>query len=246
MSLDTIARVRRAFVEEGLATALHRRPDRTPRLRKLDGRAEAHLVALACSTPPAGAAHWTMQLLTERFVPPQAGQPPGPPQADGAPNLKANVLKPWLIKHWCIPPRHSAAFVEPMEDILDVYERPYDERFPVVGMDETSTQLIGETRPPQAGPLPRASRRGSITSTNPPQADGVVRLRRMWVEPLAGRRHVQVTARRTKTDWAHFIRDLVDVHSPAAERVVLVLDNLNTHVGSALYETFPAAEARPA
>ncbi len=68
VSLDTIARVRRAFVEQGLDPALHRRPDRTPRLRKLDGRAEAHLIALACSTPPAGAAHWTMQLLTERFV----------------------------------------------------------------------------------------------------------------------------------------------------------------------------------
>lgn len=68
VSLDTIARVRRAFVEAGVEAALHRRPDRTPRLRKLDGRAEAHLIALACSTPPAGATRWTMQLLTERFV----------------------------------------------------------------------------------------------------------------------------------------------------------------------------------
>jgi hypothetical protein len=68
VSLDTIARVRRASVEEGLDAALHRRPSRTPRLRKLDGRAEAHLIALACSTPPDGAARWTLQLLTERFV----------------------------------------------------------------------------------------------------------------------------------------------------------------------------------
>jgi hypothetical protein len=68
VSLDTISRVRRAFVEAGLDTALHRRPDGTPRLRKLDGRAEAHLIALACSTPPNGADRWTLQLLTERFV----------------------------------------------------------------------------------------------------------------------------------------------------------------------------------
>lgn len=68
VSLDTIARVRRAFVEEGLAVALHRRPARTPRRRTLDGRAEAHLVALACSTPPNGARRWTLQLLTDRFV----------------------------------------------------------------------------------------------------------------------------------------------------------------------------------
>lgn len=67
VSLDTIARVRRAFVEQGLAAALHRRPDQTPRPRKLDGRAEAHLIALACSTPPTGAARWTLELLTERF-----------------------------------------------------------------------------------------------------------------------------------------------------------------------------------
>jgi hypothetical protein len=68
VSLDTIARVRRAFVEEGLDAALRRRPSQTPRLRKLDGRAEAHLIALACSPPPDGAARWTLQLLTERFV----------------------------------------------------------------------------------------------------------------------------------------------------------------------------------
>ena len=68
VSLDTIARVRRAFVDEGLAAALHRRPNRTPRLCKLDGRAEAHLMALACSTPPNGAGRWSLQLLTERFV----------------------------------------------------------------------------------------------------------------------------------------------------------------------------------
>ena len=125
-----------------------------------------------------------------------------------------------------------------MEDVLDVYERPYDPRFPVVGMDETSTQLIAESRLP----VPAAP-------GHPARVDyeyerrGVANLF-LWVEPLAGRRHVDVTARRTKTDWAHFIRDLVDDHYPEAERVVLVLDNLNTHVGAALYETFPAAEAR--
>ena len=125
-----------------------------------------------------------------------------------------------------------------MEDVLAVYERPYDPRRPVVGMDETSKQRVAETR------LPRPA-----TPGHPLRVDyeyerrGVANLF-LWVEPLAGRRHVAVTARRTKADWAAFIRDLLDVHYPDAERVVLVLDNLNTHVGSALYETFPAAEAR--
>ena len=143
-----------------------------------------------------------------------------------------------MNKQWCIPPNHSAAFVEPMEDVLDVYERPFDPRFPVVGMDETSTQLIAETRIPVAA-APGYPARVDYEY----ERRGVANLF-VWVEPLAGRRHVTVTERRTKTDRARFIRDLVDVHDPTAERVVLVLDNLNTHVGSALYETFPAAEAR--
>ena len=125
-----------------------------------------------------------------------------------------------------------------MEDVLDVYERPSDPRFPVVGMDETSTQLIAETRIPVPA-APGVPARVDYEY----ERRGVANLF-LWVEPLAGRRHVQVTARRTKVDWAQFIRDLVDVHYPTAERVVLVLDNLNIHVGSALYDAFPAAEAR--
>ena len=125
-----------------------------------------------------------------------------------------------------------------LEDVLDVYERPYNPRRPQVGMDELHIQLVGETR----APLPAApGRRARIDYEY--VRNGTANLF-LWVEPLAGRRHVQVTERRTKTDWACFIRDLVDVHYPAAEQIVLVLDNLNTHVAAALYETFPAVEAR--
>jgi hypothetical protein len=125
-----------------------------------------------------------------------------------------------------------------MEDVLDVYHRPYDPRRPQVCMDETSKQLVGETRTP----LP--ARPGRPVCIDYEYVRHGVRNLFLWVEPLAGRRHVQVTERRTKQDWAHFIRALVDVHYPDAERVVLVLDNLNTHVAGALYETFPPAEAR--
>ena len=125
-----------------------------------------------------------------------------------------------------------------MEDVLDVYERPHDPRFPQVCLDERHVQLIGETRTPLAAAPGRPARVDYEYVRN-----GTAN-RFLWVEPLAGRRHVQVTARRTKQDWAHCIRDLVDIHYPAAERIVLVVDNLNTHVAAALYETFPAAEAR--
>jgi hypothetical protein len=124
-----------------------------------------------------------------------------------------------------------------MEDVLDVYERPYDPRFPQVCLDELHVQLIGETRTP----LPAAPGRPARVDYEYVR-NGTANLF-LWVEPLAGRRHVRVTDRRTKQDWAHCLRDLVDRY-PDAERIVLVMDNLNTHVAAALYETFPAAEAR--
>ena len=125
-----------------------------------------------------------------------------------------------------------------MEDVLEVYERPYDPCRPQVCLDELHVQLVGETRTP----LPAAPGRPARVDYEYVR-NGVANLF-LWVEPLAGRRHVHVTARRTKQDWARAIRDLVDVHYPAAERIMLVMDNLNTHVAAALYETFPAAEAR--
>jgi transposase len=125
-----------------------------------------------------------------------------------------------------------------MEDVLAVYERPYDARFPQVCMDETSKQLVGETRTP----LPAAP--GQPARIDYEYERHGVRNLFLFVEPLRGWRQVAVTERRTKRDWALAIRELVDRHYPDAERIVLVLDNLNTHVGAALYETFPPAEAR--
>ena len=125
-----------------------------------------------------------------------------------------------------------------MEDVLAVYHRPYDARFPQVCMDETSKQLVGETRTP----LPAVP--GRPARIDYEYVRNGVRNLFLFVEPLRGWRHVAVTERRTKRDWALAIQELADVHYPAAERIVLVLDNLNTHVGSALYETFPPAEAR--
>ena len=124
-----------------------------------------------------------------------------------------------------------------MEDILDVYERPYTPHVPVVCMDETSKQLIGESRAPV--PMqPGQSQRYDYEYVR----HGVANLF-MFVEPLRGWRHVEVTERRTAQDWAKTMRWLLDEVYPTAERVVVVLDNLNTHVGGALYETFPPQEA---
>ena len=125
-----------------------------------------------------------------------------------------------------------------MEDVLEVYTRPYDPLRPQVCMDELSKQLVGETRTP----IPAAP-------GQPERCDyeyvrnGVGNLF-LFFEPLAGRREVKVTERRTMVDWAEAVRELVDVHYPEAEVIVLVMDNLNTHSIGSLYEAFPPAEAR--
>jgi hypothetical protein len=125
-----------------------------------------------------------------------------------------------------------------MEDVLAVYTRPDDARFPLVCFDELPKTLHAHARDPHLA-----------TSRHPQREDyeyvrhGTANLF-LWYEPLRSRRHVEVTARRTREDWAHAIKDLVDAHYPDAERIVLVLDNLNTHTPASLYQAFPAAEAK--
>jgi hypothetical protein len=143
-----------------------------------------------------------------------------------------------LHRQWVIPPDHNAEFVAAMEDVLEVYHRPYDPKRPVVCFDETSKQLIKETRLP----IPAAPGRPA-TSDYEYERNGTANLFMMF-EPLAGRRHVKVTERRTAVDYASAVRDLVDVHYPDAVAVVLVQDNLNTHKPASLYEAFPPEEAR--
>jgi DDE superfamily endonuclease len=125
-----------------------------------------------------------------------------------------------------------------MEDVLEVYTRPYDPRRPQVCLDETSRQLLGEVNPPHPLAPGRPARQDYEY-----QRRGVCNLF-LVCEPLAGWRHVTVSDRRTRIDWAHCIKDLIDVHYPDAERIVLVQDNLNTHTPASLYQAFPPAEAR--
>jgi hypothetical protein len=125
-----------------------------------------------------------------------------------------------------------------MEDVLDVYTRPYDPQRPNVCLDETSRQLLADVIPPQP-----------MAPGVPAHEDyeyerrGVVNLF-MVCEPLRGWREVMVSDRRTRIDWAQCIKELVDVHYPDAEKIVLVQDNLNTHTPASLYEAFPPAEAK--
>lgn len=131
-----------------------------------------------------------------------------------------------------------------MEDVLEVYTRPYDPRFPQVCMDESSKQLLAEVQEPLPQRPATPEHHGTVRREDYEYAREGTATLFLACEPLRGWRHVAVTARRTAVDWAHFIRELVDVHYPGAERLVLVLDNLNTHGPASLYEAFAPAEAR--
>lgn len=124
-----------------------------------------------------------------------------------------------------------------MEDVLEVYHRPYDARYPVVCMDESSKQRIGEV----CEPIPAAPGHPLLRDDEYVR-NGVAEIF-MEVEPLGGCRHVAVTERRTRIDWACQIRDMLQVRYPDAEKVVLVMDNLNTHSTASLYEAFAPEEA---
>ena len=139
---------------------------------------------------------------------------------------------------WCIPPEQDAAFVCRMEQVLEVYRRPYDPRRPVVCMDEQPKQLIAEARQP----LPAAPGRPARVDYEYVR-EGTCTVW-MFVEPLAGWRDVRVTGTKTAVDWAHQVRRLVDDPRYAgAERIALVCDNLVTHDPASLYKAFGPAEA---
>jgi hypothetical protein len=153
-------------------------------------------------------------------------------------NAKKNKIKPWLKQQWVIPPQANAAFVANMEDVLEVYARPYDPQRPVVCVDEAGKQLIGDLRPPLPVRPGKPARHDSEYQRN-----GVANLF-MAFEPLAGQRHVEVTDRKTSIDFARMLRMLSDECYPNVKQLVLVCDNFSTHTPAALYEAFTPEEAR--
>jgi hypothetical protein len=136
-----------------------------------------------------------------------------------------------------IPPEQNGNFVACMEKVLEVYKRPYNPRFPVVCMDESPKQLIGETK------TPIATAPGKIAKYDYEyKRHGVCNIF-MACEPLVGKRLVKIAERKTKTDWAYFLEEIATLYSDA-EKITLVMDNLNTHTPGSLYEAFRAAQAK--
>jgi len=230
---STVYRTKRRFVEGNLDKALHEEP-RPGAARKLSAQEEALLVATACSRPPEGRARWTIELLAGEIV--RLTEHDGISRETVRRRLAENELKPWREKMWCVP-KIDGEYVARMENVLDLYAEPPDPKYPVVCLDESPVQLIGEVREPIAaapGQIERVDyeyrRCGTVNLFV------AVDAHRPW-------RKVTVTQQRTAQDYAERLRELVDVDYPGATCIRVVQDNLSTHTPGALYEAFPAPEA---
>ena len=234
VSLATVYRAKRRFVEDGMEHALSEDP-RPGGKRKLSTTEEAMLVALACSSPPHGWGKWTLDLLADEMV---RLTPHEQISRDTiGRRLDENDLKPWQRKMWCIP-KVDAEFVARMEDVLELYTTPPTSGMAVVCFDETPRQLIGEARVPSRAEPGRRARFDYEYRRN-----GTANVF-MFLDAHGPWRHAKVTERRANIDFAECMRDLVDTHYPKTEHIKVVLDNLSTHSAAALYEAFPPDEAR--
>ena len=231
---STVYRTKRRFVLGNLEAALSEEP-RPGASRKLSGKDEALLIATACSSPPAGRARWTLELLADELV--RLTVHASISRETVRRRLAENDLKPWRKDMWCIP-QVDGEYVARMEDVLDLYAEAPDPKRPVVCFDESPTQLIGEVRQPIPATPGQPERYDCEYKRN-----GTANLF-IFLDVHRPWRKVKVTNSRAAVDFAACMRELTDLHFRKAERIRVVLDNLSTHSAGALYQAFPACEAR--
>lgn len=202
--------VRSSYCEKGVEATINRKKRETPPVpAKVTGEVEAHVVALACSEPPEGYSKWTLRLLADKTV--ELGYIDSISHVTISTILK-NELKPNLKKCWCIPPEHNAAFVAAMEDVLEVYSRPYDEAYPVVCMDEKPVQFFADFR------TGFRSRKDGVVYEDYQYIRNGTACIFLFTEPLAGWRYADAQERRTRQDWARQIEWLLTEQYPTAKR----------------------------
>ena len=234
--VNTISSIRKKFVLGGIPPALERKSRLSPpNPPKLDGRQQAHLIALCCSDPPPGRVRWTLELLAHEFT--TRSLVVSISKETVRKHLNAVELKPWKKERFCIPERDLPRFLAQMEEVLDVYSEPSDENIPLISMDEASLELTSDVYPsiPEKPGQPR--REDYHYERHGTQAIFI------FVDPHRGWRRVSNRNRRTSLDWAEEIEQLLEVDYPDAPKVKLVCDNLNTHNIASLYAAFPAPKA---
>ena len=233
-SIPTVLDTLKKYCTEGFAKAITplRNPNSDTARLKVTGADEARIIAKACSPPPEGFCRWTLKLLGQEVI----LEEPVSISTIGR-VLRNNDLHPHLDEYWCIPPEEDPEFVAKMEDILDIYEMPYDPRYPLWCVDEKPYQILGETREP----LPM--RPGDIKKVDSEyKRNGTVSIF-CFIQPHQGKIRHSVEETRTAVDFAEKIKYLVDEVEPDAEKITLVMDNLNTHSIASLYKAFEPEEA---
>lgn len=233
----TVRKVIRDCCEKGAAQAVCPQRSKNSDSANLiaDGEFEARALALACSKPPEGRSRWTLKLLADSLTVVLGRSVSA---STVCRTLKRNLVKPHLTEYWCIPPKEDADFVAAMEDILDVYQGHYDEKHQLWCEDEKPYQLLDHVRRPL--PVrPKSPRKEDSEYVREGTASIFC-----FVRPDTGKILANVNQTRTAQDWAHQMKWLVDQAAPEAEKITLVVDNLNVHKISALYKTFEPEEAR--
>jgi transposase len=244
ISPNTVNQVRRAYAAQGLEAALKRKTRITPpHISKITGDFEAQVIATALSPAPKGRARWTLRLLAEYCA--EKEYIVSISHAAIGDMLNTNQVKPHLCKYWCTPKEHDAEFVLRMEDVLGVYKREYNPKIPVVCMDEKPVQLLDEIRErvsakplridPDTG-LPKPPAVEKIDSEYVRCGTASIF---MFTEPLGGWRHVVASKTRKKEDFALLMRKVSQQYYPEVEKIILIVDNLNTHNPASFYEAFP-------
>jgi transposase len=226
----TIRNILYRYQSQGIDAAIFDR-QRQGQPRKFTKRQEEKITAIACSSPPEGQARWTLELIKERTEKEKI--------VDSISKESVRILlgsreiKPWKHKMWCVP-KVDAEFIRCMEDVLEVYERPYDPKEPVVCVDEKPVQLLNSFRPDVFRKFTKQDyeyKRNGVTNAF------------CGIEPKAGRHFVTIRDRKTMKDFAMFARRIARAY-PKATKIHLIMDNLGTHKEKALIETFGETEGK--
>ncbi len=231
----TVERLRQRLVGRGFEETLHRLERAQPPVEKLlTGEREARIIA----TRPTAERLFQVDLAVAGAQGCRVENRGVGELRDGPTHAKKNGMTNRKIEYWVIPPEADGEFVAHMEEVLEVYERPYNPAFPVLCMDEQPVQLLKETR----SPIPATAKHGKRVDYEYERA-GTASIF-MFAEPLAGWREVAVRERKTKIDWATEMARLLEGRYAGCAKVTLVCDNLNTHTKGAFYETFQPERAR--
>ena len=248
ISTTTITQIRKTYSQSGLDAALNRKTRVTPPVAsKITGDIEAKVIATALTPPPDGHCAWTLRLLAEYCM--EKEYIISISHSTIGELLNTNELKPHLSKYWCIPKQNDPYFVANMEDVLGIYQMPYNKEIPVICMDEKPIQLLGEVyermtaKPMVIDPDTKIVKHGSCEKIDFQYERCGTSSIFMFTEPLGGWRCAVALPQRTMKEFAQLMRQLAEEHYPNKKRIIIVSDNLNTHTNAAFYAAFPPAIA---